>query len=202
MQIHNFIPNEARKIGLLISGGLDSSLMLYLITKEIKEKNSNVEFITYTVEQELKGTVHHTKKIINIIEELNNISITNIIVGASHAHTDYEIIYGTLDALNRERKSNQVLDVLYLASTKVPEELKNVNGAPRRDGRNIFSVVQPWSTVNKDEIVSYILKNNLLELVKNSHSCTMISNKHCGECWNCIERIWAFDKNNAKSQAF
>ena len=78
MKTDNFILDNFTKVGLFISGGLDSSLMLYLITKEIKEKNSNVEFITYTVEQHTKKTKQHVDDIIKIVEELKKLGVETI----------------------------------------------------------------------------------------------------------------------------
>jgi hypothetical protein len=44
MKTDNFILDNFTKVGLFISGGLDSSLMLYLITKEIKESGVDLRF--------------------------------------------------------------------------------------------------------------------------------------------------------------
>jgi len=203
MKTDNFILDNFTKVGLFISGGLDSSLMLYLITKEIKEKNSNVEFITYTVEQHTKKTKQHVDDIIKIVEELNGIKIKNVAVGGQdYAHTDFEVMYGVLDALNREHFTDKMIDMIYLAATCVPDDLKNVAGVPKRHAQSFLKVSQPWGELSKDHIVKYILQNDLTDLIKNTHSCTVLGNKHCGECWNCKERIWAFEKNNSKDLAF
>jgi 7-cyano-7-deazaguanine synthase in queuosine biosynthesis len=203
MKTDNFILDNFTKVGLFISGGLDSSLMLYLITKEIKEKNSNVEFITYTVEQHSKNTKQHVDAIIKVVEKLNGVKIENVEVGKQdYAHPDFEVMYGVLDALNRERFTDKMIDMIYLAATCVPDDLKNVNGVPKRHAQSFFKVSQPWGELSKDHIVNYILQNNLTDLIKTTHSCTVLGNSHCGECWNCKERIWAFEKNNSKDLAF
>jgi 7-cyano-7-deazaguanine synthase in queuosine biosynthesis len=203
MKTDNFILDNFTKVGLFISGGLDSSLMLYLITKEIKEKNSNVEFITYTVEQHSKNTKQHVNAIIKVVEKLNGVKIENVEVGKQdYAHPDFEVMYGVLDALNRERFTDKMIDMIYLAATCVPDDLKNVNGVPKRHAQSFFKVSQPWGELSKDHIVNYILQNNLTDLIKTTHSCTVLGNSHCGECWNCKERIWAFEKNNSKDLAF
>ena len=203
MKTDNFILEGYNKVGLFVSGGLDSALMLYLITKEIKEKNSNVEFITYTVDQKVKNSKYHASTIIKIVEQLNDIKITNVEVGGQdYAHPDFEGMYGVLDALNRERFTEKMIDMIYLATTNVPDDLKDVSGAPKRHPQSFFKVTQPWGEISKDQVVEYILRNNLLDLIKNTHSCTVLGNKHCGECWNCKERIWAFEKNNSKDLAF
>ncbi len=203
MKTDNFILDSYNKVGLFVSGGLDSSLMLYLITKEIKEKKSNVEFITYTVDQHSKNTKTHADDIIKVIEKLNDIKITNVKVGGQdYAHSDFEIMYGVLDALNRERFTEKMIDMIYLAATCVPDDLKNADGVPKRHPQSFFKVSQPWGELSKDKIVEYILNNNLLDLIPITHSCTVLGQGHCGKCWNCVERIWAFEKNNAKDSAF
>ena len=198
MQTKDFIPPNVKKLGLMVSGGLDSALLLYLITKEIKDKQLDVELMTYTVNKQNVNSTVHANNIIKIIENLNDIKINNAIVGSDEAHSDYEIIFGVSDALNRERKTNIPLGILYLATTAVPEELAKEAGAPARSRQTNFAVVQPWGAETKDNVVKLAVENKLFTLIENSHSCTTRSDYHCGGCWMCKERKWAFEKNNAQ----
>jgi 7-cyano-7-deazaguanine synthase in queuosine biosynthesis len=196
MKTENFIPEGSKKIGLMVSGGLDSALMLYLLTKEIKDKNLTVDFETYTIRQDVKASLVHSKRIISTIEKLNDIEIKNSSFWNPEAHSDYEIVFGVIGALNKEHSTGLPLSVLFMATTSVPEELANVPGAPYRNRKPTFAVEQPWGDVSKDNVVKYIKENNLQILIENSLSCTNSKSIHCGECWNCKERKWALDLNN------
>ena len=196
MKTENFIPEGSKKIGLMVSGGLDSALMLYLLTKEIKDKNLTVDFETYTIRQDVKASLVHSKNIINVIEKLNNVEIKNTSFWNPEAHSDYEIVFGVIGALNKEHITGRPLSVLFMATTSVPEELANEPGAPYRNRKSTFAVEQPWGDVSKDNIVKYIKENNLQILIENSLSCTNSKSTHCGHCWNCKERKWALDLNN------
>ena len=180
----------------MVSGGLDSALMLYLLTKEIKDKNLTVDFETYTIRQDVKASLVHSKRIISTIEKLNDIEIKNSSFWNPEAHSDYEIVFGVIGALNKEHSTGLPLSVLFMATTSVPEELANVPGAPYRNRKPTFAVEQPWGDVSKDNVVKYIKENNLQILIENSLSCTNSKSIHCGECWNCKERKWALDLNN------
>jgi hypothetical protein len=198
MQTKDFIPPNIKKLGLMVSGGLDSALLLYLITKEIKDNQLDVELMTYTVDKPSVNSTIHSKNIIAIIEKLNDIKINNAIVGNKEAHSDYEIVFGVIDALNRERKTNMPLDILYLATTAVPEKLANEPGAPARSRNSNFAVVQPWGAETKDNVIKLVVENKLFTLIENSHSCTDRLDYHCGECWMCKERKWALAENNVQ----
>ena len=196
MKTANFIPEGSKKIGLMVSGGLDSALLLYLLTKEIKDKNLTVDFETYSVRQDDRSSLVHSKNVIDTIEKLNGVSIKNTVFWNPEAHSDYEIIFGVLSALNKEHKTGIPLNVLFIATTSVPEELANLEGDPNRNLRSTLCVERPWVDVSKDNIVKYIKEKNLQILIEHSLSCTRSKSKHCGQCWNCKERKWAFDLNN------
>jgi 7-cyano-7-deazaguanine synthase in queuosine biosynthesis len=196
MKIENFIPAGSKKVGLMVSGGLDSALLLYLITKEIKDKNLKVEFNTYTVRQDDRLSLAHSKNVIETVEKINNIRISNTVFWSPDAHSDYEIAFGVLSALNKEHQTGLPLNILFMATTSVPEELANEDGAPLRHSRSMFAINQPWGDLSKDNVVKYIKENNLQILIEHSLSCTVSKSTHCGKCWNCKERRWAFELNN------
>jgi len=196
MKTENFIPEGSKKIGLMVSGGLDSALMLYLLTKEIKDKNLTVDFETYSVRQDDRSSLVHSKNVIDTIEKLNGVSIKNTVFWNPEAHSDYEILFGVMGALNKEHKTGTMLNVLFMATTSVPEELANLEGAPYRNRKPTFAVEQPWGDVSKDNIVKYIKEHDLQILIEHSLSCTRSKSTHCGQCWNCKERQWALDLNN------
>ena len=196
MKAENFIPVGSKKIGLMVSGGLDSALLLFLLTIEIKDKNLTVDFNTYSVRQDERSSLVHSKNVIDTIEKLNGVSIKNTVFSNPEAHSDYEIIFGVLSALNKEHKTGMPLNVLFMATTSVPEELTRFPGAPMRNSKPTLVVEQPWGDISKDNIVKYIKENNLQILIEHSLSCTNSKFTHCGQCWNCRERKWALDLNN------
>jgi len=192
MQTENLIPKDATQVGVMISGGLDSTLLLYLLTKENKTRTNPVDLITLSVER--KNAMVHVNRAIETVERLNNVTIKNMVVGDPTVDSDYQVISGALDAL-----SNKKIPLVFLATTAVPDNLHLEAGfaPPVRDPKPRTRVIQPWVLETKDQVVKYIVEHNLFDLVKVTHSCTVEDMSHCGKCFNCVERKWAFDANNA-----
>jgi len=190
MQTTNFIPANATHIGIMVSGGLDSALMLYLVSKENKEKDFPVQLDVLTVYRSDQAK-DHSSRITKIIEELNDITLNKYEVGDPTAPSDVQVVRGVFDALMMKK-----IPLVIMATTINPEHLKKHENAPVRNPDQFPGILQPWGEITKDNIVKYIKENNLDVLIKNSHSCTVHSFKHCGKCFNCIERKWALDVNN------
>jgi len=54
----------------------------------------------------------------------------------------------------------------------------------------------PFKGLQKDKIVEMYKNTGMTELLKMTHSCFMDRINHCGNCIGCIERTWAFERNN------
>jgi tRNA(Ile)-lysidine synthase TilS/MesJ len=191
MQTENLIPNNLKRIGVMLSGGIDSALLLYLMAKENKEKGNLVEITAFTIHRH-DGAEHFSNQIINTVEKMLDVTIPKIAVGQPTAHSNKQVQTGIFEATLKHRAER-----VYLASTAVPEHLNIPDFAPNRDPNNYKSVFQPWVLILKDQVIKYIVENNLDELAKASHSCTSQSYGRCNKCFNCLERTWAFEVNNA-----
>jgi len=190
LKTDNFIPNDISKIGVMVSGGLDSSLLLYLITKENKDKGFPVEVVTLTVHRP-DNAKDHAKRIISLVERLNNITLQNIEVGDPNTSPDLQVISGIKDSI-----MNKDIPLVFIATTAIPEHLKDARDVPQRDTKEYLRLSQPWGHETKDSIVEYVVRNKLEVLIKHSHSCTGLQLGQCGRCYNCLERKWALDCNS------
>jgi 7-cyano-7-deazaguanine synthase in queuosine biosynthesis len=193
MKTENFVPENINRIGVLSSGGLDSSLLLYLIANEIKTSGRDVEVVALTIKR--KNAMDHATRVVDYIEQTTGTKIKRMNVGDPQSSSAYQVITGMWDALFVNK-----FPLVFLATTAIPDvSLEDGFDAPMRNTTPFPGLHQPWCHETKDNVVKYIVENSLMDLAKLTHSCTVEDLTHCGKCFNCVERQWAFDTNNAEN---
>jgi 7-cyano-7-deazaguanine synthase in queuosine biosynthesis len=164
-----------QRIGVFVSGGFDSALLLYMLYLY----KSQHEIHVFVIDRP-NDSLASAKKVINWIEERFGVTCLVHTVGNSNSHHSLHVITGLMDA----KKFG--LDVLLLGDTANPAELV---GGPNRPISNSTVVQQPFITYTKDKLVRISSLLNVLELLDISHSCELPV--VCGQCWHCREKEWA-----------
>lgn len=195
MKIDNFLIPEYRKIGVMVSGGMDSGLLLYLIAREKLKKDYDLEIIAYSIDRKMADERRHSIRMIEEVEKRSDMSIRKKDVGGGELDSELHVIFGMMNAVKQEMKTGVPLDRLFLATTSVPEELKQHDGVPTRNPTDHWLIYQPWALDTKDQIISAIKDQELYWIIDQSHSCTCLGAGHCGTCYNCMERSWALSSN-------
>lgn len=192
------------KIGLLVSGGLDSSLLAYLL-HDIKYKTNRNNTFEFFVVPRPDDSVTHVKRIVNYLDNhFKQPKSTIHIVGTGNLHHSKQVTSGIKDAID-----NYDCDI-YLSSitTNPPELLPNYeygkylepdgtpyNGPIRKKSYHPKLIDVFWD-YTKEDTVKIIKDYNLISIMYLSHTCTGSKFKRCNVCWQCCERAWAFSKNN------
>ena len=171
-----------QKIGLFVSGGLDSGLLLYLAHTIREELKTDNEFKIYTVSRPNNSLVY-TRRILDWVSDEFNVNYEINQVGTDQIHHTLQVISGLKDA------SHDDTDVFVLGDTRNPNELPN---GPNRKSMKLKRYAQPWIDVTKDRIVQEVIDCNLTDLMTLSHTCEKPEHGACGQCWHCTERAWAF----------
>ena len=174
-----------KKIGFFISGGLDSSVLLYASCLIKQEQNLDNEFIVFTVPR-YDDSVVHANRILSWISEKFQINFSQYYVGNPDLHHSRQVESGCVEAYEKN-----LADFFLLGCTAVPQEL------PKQLVRNRSSwdrLYQPWFDYTKDHTVRLMLELQCYELISLTHTCTESKTIRCGECWQCSERAWAFAK--------
>ena len=193
-------------VGVLCSGGADSSLVLYLLMKYSTEP-----IHVFTLSNAKK---HYTNSvIINYIikwclENTNNHNIT------LHTWFAAEQTNRELGKLPAEFLSNKKIYKLYIGDTCYPPDDINLQFAS--NGYDVFQNMKdrdpnitrstgigpfyyPFTNYNKKKIAEIYRHENIMELFTLTRSCESgdnIGSQHCQKCWWCQERAWAFDLTN------
>lgn len=174
--------------GILLSGGLDSAILLGLLVKQ----NPNIKLQPFTINK-VDGAMMYANPIIEHINKKFDVALpATIVVGDPTVHHRQQSVTAVKDIFD-----NHAVDILFNALNRNPPELNDLPGAPQRTTKSDDSrVVLPFVDMLKTEILQLMYDNNLEDLIEITHSCTERQMTRCGQCWQCTERAWAFSQLN------
>lgn len=190
------IPNSP--VGVLCSGGADSSLVLYLLAKYSKQPIH--VFTLSNTEKQLSNVTVIANVLRWIILKTNN---TNIYHHTYFAPSQTQIGLAKYPLLFLQEKA---VEMLYIGDTSYPPDEINRSFDPndiqntidRSYGQQrktkIGPFYYPFTNYTKQKIAEIYKHENILELFKLTRSCESPNSPdaHCGVCWWCKEREWAF----------
>lgn len=178
------------KYGILLSGGLDSAVLLGLIAT--LSPSVNIQPFTMMKSDE------SYKYVDAIIDEINSRMGTNIPHSIMIAdpggmfHRSYGS-YTTGFIFNAYPE----IDFLFNGVTQNPDELTGYNGAPdRAKEKDHPKVVMPFVHHTKETVVELMFDHHLDWLSDYTHTCTRNTKGRCGVCFQCQERKFAYIMNN------
>lgn len=209
-------------LGIQLSGGLDSALLLYLTALTFKKHNLKIEIQPITIDLLVKiDTENNVKNIINKVRELTG-----------YDHIKESLFFKLPEEISRIRRANikffkdtvenlyntKVIDFEFNGNTKNPPEdvrknfinddyYRHHNRDSRTTVYNGTTSASPHALMSKKDIVNLYVKFEILDQLSSlTVSCnenieTIIEKKltmPCKQCWWCNEREWGFKSNNAK----
>lgn len=183
------IPNNVKKIAMLLSGGADSAILLYILAQEAKDRN--IEIMTFTVPRP-DGAILYSPGIVDFINATLGTSIPYPIeVGKPDVHHSMQTRSGHMEIFQKYD-----VDYVFYGSQSIPNELQGLELVyPRRPtSRTYPKTICPFFDLTKEHTLDLYYKLGVPDLLKLSHSCTETQVGRCGACYNCIERAWAFTK--------
>lgn len=206
-------------IGIWMSGGADSSLLCYLLAEKIQAERLAVKILPLTIDYKrpfAKIAVNVRQKIEELLDA-NDIFLEHIVY---HPAVDKDWTNEELaEQFQLKNKENIILNkfqVLYSGiTTNPPREVQEkfhwgvLEDVERKRGNTIhketvryfvkdeyeFFEIKPFFQATKQRISDLYGDNDLINsLFPLTRSCEKIGTVigHCGECWWCEERKWAF----------
>lgn len=175
-----------KKFGIMLSGGIDSAILLYTILKS----DSSISIQPFTIPK-IDGSIAFVNPLITYFNKIFNISIPETIeVGDPSVHHRLQSRTAVKDVFE-----NYNIDLLFIALNQNPPDLINEPGAPNRSkGPDNPKILMPFSDMHKDQILQIMYDYNQEYLAEITHSCTEQKIGRCNICWQCKERQWAFSK--------
>ena len=206
-------PREVKRLGIWCSGGADSTALLYLLAKTIKDNDLDVYIQPMTVRRQRPWNPIKAAPVIEKVCEILDFD----------RMLPHEVYYPPLEDPNqtewqefmdrdRENYKNGVWHVLYdgLTSNPPESEMPYENLEEHRRGENIEKQLEapardhmrPLYQINKRFIADiyrqFDLTENLFPITWSCEGEADQTNDYtipCDQCWWCWEREWAFDND-------
>jgi len=187
------IPEDCSKIHILASGGVDSTLLLYLLSKQVTEQQSSISIKIHTFEPPI-GTSINLQSLQDIVSWMEN----RFSIKIAHRIVKKKMFIRRIveDILLTEggyvySGCNKVLYDEFTPTIWIPGDTPPVRGEPFNKCH-----IRPFINIDKSEIVQVFINENIMDLFHLTKSCGA-ANKDgspCGGCYFCMERDWAIQK--------
>ena len=215
--------NKIKTIGIWMSGGADSSLLCYLMAKEIKTQNISVKIQPLTVQKRpnIFESIPVKNKIIELLDA-ENIFSEHIVYPAPATGWYAEDYLSMFARMNRENIRQDLFQALFSGiTTNPPREVQEnfqwgiLEDVESKRGSHLvkdtvryfiesensveyeFLEYKPFFNITKKNIAALYQEHGLLDsLFPLTRSCEdrNFLQGHCGKCWWCEERLWAFER--------
>jgi 7-cyano-7-deazaguanine synthase in queuosine biosynthesis len=161
------------RVGIFISGGLDSALLYHLLLKE--DKNI-VPLLLFNNRQQYNRAL----AVIEYLQTLHQTDCKPILVSNEDIR----------QAINEAIWLG--FDLVYLGVTKELEEFL-VDWQPN-NFQETKRIRGPFKDMDKSQVVKLAIENQAEHLFLITHSCAVQTQGRCNLCNRCRERAWAFTK--------
>lgn len=187
-----------KKLGVLFSGGLDSTIVVCLLLNELKNRNQldSIDITCFTV-CKTSGSTYYANRMIDQLEKTYSKKLDHVsnLDNPAINITPTPLYLDTL--LNLRNQYNDVLFFTGLMSYPNKTEKKfvyteSMSNLPN-DLLTTNRVVQPLRHLYKYHVVDLYYKLNVEHLIPYTHTCTKQSIGTCDMCTGCEERNWAFE---------
>jgi hypothetical protein len=166
-----------KQYGLLLSGGLSSSLLLYLMMKD--RPTARVQ--PFTISNASENSILYANPIIDYFNSKFGWTIPHTIKVGNDLLPEDQLYDSSL--LFILKKHTDIVE-LFNGSNNSPD------GPPPIPSRR--KIKKPFLFFTKDKVLELIYNEGLDDIIDLTHSCTTQSVGRCGHCRNCTVRSWAF----------
>lgn len=185
-EIEISLPAGKKKIGVMLSGGADSAILLYILALERKLADSDHELIPFTVARP-DGAWNYVKPIADKVKSMLGVEFADPIqVGDPSLHHSKQGQSGEIEA-----RTKHGVEHCFYGSQQHPPVPMPGEYPIRPDQVNLPGTTIPFALVDKRHTLGLYEVFQAWTLIELTHSCTALTEGRCGECYNCKEREWA-----------
>ena len=194
-QVDIKLPKGKQRIGVMLSGGADSAVLLYLLCLERRMDRSTQEIVPFTVARP-DGAWDYVKPIVEWVRNKLDLTIEQlpdpIKVGDPTVHHSQQGRTGEYEA----RTKYNIEHIFYGSQAHPDRALIELPGEyPSRPASvELPGTTCPFALVDKRHTLSLYDIFDVWPLIELTHSCTAQTQGRCGECYNCKERGWALSQ--------
>lgn len=177
------LPPTPLKLGVFVSGGIDSALLYYMMLKLNRELGHKHTIIPYTI-MRLEGSRTHALPVISYISSQFGIDAQLNIIGDNTLPEDQQVKSGILEALHKLK-----IDITYVGVIdQLPIHMVGWDTKKPIEGPQFK---MPLANINKSHVIDLINKLGQQHLFNITHSC-IYELSRCNICNGCNERSWGF----------
>ena len=184
---------EVDKIGIFMSGGLDSSAMLSLILKELDATSrlKTVSLTAFTLEKPTGEPMYATR----ILKKFEDHFQVNILHVNNIPNTEEAIRQGRMDANVIVETCKQFNGLMYLSGNNMPPpDIKIFKGGLGFTYKQTSLYQQPFLNLLKPQMTDILYKLETDFIIPYTHSCSRQLRGKCNSCYSCKERSWGFEE--------
>ncbi len=190
---------EDKKYGIMVSGGLDSALLFYMIMSTYKERGWTPKLQPFTIRKH-NERIQTARSIISWINEKfpDHVIPDTIVLGNPD---DHHRLQGDL-AWKEVRSRYPDINYVFYGSNAVPnwdysnwekDQMGFPVGVPQRGPGEGGMVYLPFYHLRKYHTVDLVMQLDIPEVYTMSRSCTYVADgPRCKLCFHCRERAWGF----------
>ena len=206
------VPNNVNRIGLKISGGADSAIVGYILSKYVVDERPDIVIVPITVDQEGKAfQIIFAKRIIEFYKSI-----------FGNIYTEHKTMVSPLPENENYIKVQEELTKKLYAENEIQFHFAGITLNPPEGSIPFFIYELGWQDppdrVRTDTFKNVYQDNRCLPLINFdkkdvaelynyfdvidtlfplTRSCEMYTDdfsEHCDNCWFCAERKWGFNK--------
>lgn len=179
-----YIPEDCKKVHVLFSGGVDSTILLYLLLLE-KQNRPELDIQCYGLEMFTNSEkFNRCKRILAVLEEKFNVKLTFTNFNRRFILREFVKLLLSVNEGYVFSGCNKVLDFLN-PKNYIPGDTPPVRGNPFNEYH-----IRPFIDMDKKQIISYYVKYDVLDLFDMTYSCGFNFETPCNDCYFCLERMW------------
>lgn len=187
-------PKDIRKVLLYLSGGADSALILYLMSK------LDVEIFPlhgYEVTQPELDSITAVQNVVDWVRSASPDAIIHNPFIYPMQQGDQTKYYYLKPARKYFEQRHDVHHIIFGTSQGMDEDPRPIDHVGSMAGEALSNItwddiLVPWKSVDKKFIAAQYNKLELKQLSDITNSCIISTKEPCKECWWCKERYWAF----------
>jgi hypothetical protein len=181
------------RLAVLYSGGADSTLLYYLTVSGIMQDYPNKTLDLIMVDR-YNNPILRATQLYNRIRTGIKDTVSELKVISLPADTP-----GNLQVLRAVEMVKDNYDTILWGVNKYPDDasIRPRNSSYQVDfGKftNQSKLKLPFAEFNKADIISAFFNLGITDILYATHSCGEPLGTPCGKCFNCRERIWAFQQ--------
>lgn len=180
------LPLTKQKIGVFISGGIDSAILYYMILLKNKSLENLHEIIPITIHRK-EGSKHFAKLVVNYVNACHGIEPCEaLIVGDTTLPENQQVKSGVTEAYSLG------FDIVFVGVIKqLPEHMIGFEIIPYEES---FRFRVPLHLLDKSNVIDIIKQFKQDGLFHITHSCDIYEIGRCNKCNGCRERAWGFSQ--------